>query len=157
MVAATSWRTVAPLLGAGFVTAASLLAVPARAIDNDVTLAPGHYEVVAQTILPNLEESLRYATTRSQRCLGNEPVDTLFPILLHPAFAGCTLVRQVARRDEWVFTLQCANAEAASGTANLLVEAQRFDATLDLKMGGKNMTLSQRVGGTRRGECRKTP
>lgn len=136
------------LLGAAF-------AAPVLAGDNDVALAPGQYDLVAQTILPNLEESLRYATTRSARCLGKEPVDALFPILLHPAFAGCTLVRQDAQRD--VFVLQCANAQAASGSASLLVEAQRFDATLDLKMGGKNMTLAQRVSGTRRGDCGKTP
>jgi hypothetical protein len=132
-----------------------VVALPARAGDNDVSLAPGQYDVVAQTILPNLEESLRYATTRSQRCLGTEPVDTLFPILLHPAFAGCTLVRQGGRGD--VFTLQCTNAQAASGGASLLIEPQRFDATLDLKMGGKNMTLAQRVSGTRRGDCGKMP
>lgn len=132
-----------------------MLALPALAGENDVALAPGQYDLVAQTILPNLEESLRYATTRSQRCLGNEPADALFPILLHPAFAGCTLVRQGGRGD--AFTLQCANAEAASGSANLLIEAQRFEATLDLKMGGKNMTLAQRVSGTRRGDCGRTP
>jgi hypothetical protein len=131
-----------------------VLAPPALAGDN-VALAPGRYDLVAQTVLPNLEESLRYATTRSQRCLGNEPVDALFPILLHPAFAGCTLLRQDAQRD--VFTLQCTNAEAASGSASLLIEAQRFDATLDLKMGGKNMTLAQRVSGTRRGACGNPP
>jgi hypothetical protein len=135
------------------VAAAALAAFSAAAAEPGVTLAPGHYDVVAQTVLPNLEESLRYATTRSRRCLGNEPADTLFPILLHPAFAGCTLVRQEGRRDEWNFTLTCSNPEAASGSATLLIEAQRFDATLDLKMGGKNMTLSQRVSGTRRGEC----
>lgn len=131
------------------------LAAPVLAGDNDIALEPGAYDLVAQTVLPNLEESLRYATTRSQRCLGSEPVDTLFPILLHPAFAGCTLLRQEGRRD--MFTLQCTNAEAASGSASLLIEAQRFDATLDLKMGGKNMTLAQRVSGTRRGACGKTP
>ncbi len=133
----------------------TLAALPGHAGDNDVALAPGQYDLVAQTILPNLEESLRYATTRSQRCLGNEAPDTLFPILLHPAFAGCALRRHATQQD--VFTLQCTNPEAASGSASLLIESQRFDATLDLKMGGKNMTLSQRVSGTRRGECGKAP
>lgn len=149
------FRRKAWVIRAAIALCSVVAAVPAGAADNDVALTPGQYDLVAQTVLPNLEESLRYATTRSQRCLGTEPVDTLFPILLHPAFAGCTLVRQGGRGD--VFTLQCTNSEAASGSANLLIEAQRFDATLDLKMGGKNMTLAQRVSGTRRGDCRKTP
>jgi Protein of unknown function (DUF3617) len=128
---------------------------PAGAAEADIVLAAGQYDVVAQTILPNLEESLRYATTRSQRCLGQESATTLFPILLHPAFAGCGLVRQNGKRDEATFTLQCTNPEAATGSALVLVDAQRFDGTLDLKMGGKNMTLSQRISGARKGDCPK--
>ena len=128
---------------------------PAAGEQADIVLAVGQYEVVAQTILPNLEENLRYAATRSQRCLGHESATALFPILLHPAFVGCRLVRQDGKRDEASFTLQCTNPEAASGSALVIVDSHRFDGTLDLKMGGKNMTLSQRISGTRKADCLK--
>jgi hypothetical protein len=130
---------------------------PSLAAEADVTLSAGRYEVVAQTLLPNLEENLRYATTRSLRCLGNEVATTLFPILLHPAFTGCQLVGQEPGRDELRFTLQCANPEAATGSALLLLDVQRFDGTLDIKMGAKNMTLSQRISGEKKGDCAKAP
>ena len=143
----------------GSICIALLAAAPAfgQAAEAIVTLAQGNYEVVAQTVLPNLEENLRYATTRSLRCLGSETPASLFPILLHPAFSGCTLVRQEGAGDGLAFNLQCSNPEAATGTASLLLDDQHFAGTLDLKMGGKNMTLSQRISGSRRGGCAKAP
>ena len=130
-------------------------AAAAEVAEAQDSLARGHYEVVARTILPNLEESLRYATTRAARCLANESATSLFPILLHPAFGGCALVRRDDASDELEFQLQCLNAQAASGKAWFWVDEKRFSGTLELKMGGKNMTLSQRIEGSRSGDCAK--
>src|SRR5262245_56877334 len=33
------------------------------------TMPPRLYEVITETVMPHLEENLRYATTREQRCL----------------------------------------------------------------------------------------
>ena len=95
--------------------------------------------------MPHLEENLRYATTREQRCLQLDDLDSLFPILRHPALEGCHL------NDR--YRLVCANPQVASGTARLDAAGGRIAGILDVKMGGKNMTFSQRVEAVRQRDC----
>src|SRR6185369_5498701 len=97
-----------------------------------------------ETVLPHLEEALRYATTRTRQCLREPDAASLFPLLQHQAFTGCTLVPDAQARDKLRFILQCRNPEAASGSAVFDVDANSVAAVLEIKMGGKNMTLSQR-------------
>ena len=49
------------------------------------------YEVVTETSMPHLEENLRYAVTRENRCLTGDELVSSFPILKHPALADCKL------------------------------------------------------------------
>jgi hypothetical protein len=123
-------------------TAATTVAVPA-----------GEYDLTTQTVLPHLEEALRYATTRARQCLHEADATSIFPLLRHQAFTGCALVPRAQASDGLHFTLHCANPEAASGSAVFEIDAGRISALLDLKMGGKNMTLSQRITGPRVGPC----
>jgi hypothetical protein len=118
-----------------------------------VGLNPGEYDLTAQTVLPHLEEALRYATSRTRQCLRVLEATSLFPLLQHQAFAGCNLVPDTNANDGERFRLQCKNPEAASGVAAFEVSASHISAVLELKMGGKNMTLSQRVYGPRVGPC----
>src|SRR6476659_5266954 len=116
-------------------------------------ITPGEYYLTIETVLPHLEEVLRYATTRTHQCLREPDVTSLFPLLTHQAFAGCRLVPDADAADGMRFTLRCKNAQAASGTAAFEVGASYVSAILDVKMGGKNMTLSQRLYGLRLGSC----
>ena len=77
----------------------------------------------------------------------------MFPLLQHQAFAGCKLVPGKGVDDGLHFTLHCANPEAASGSAVFELGADHVSAVLDLKMGGKNMTVAQRLNGPRVGPC----
>lgn len=95
--------------------------------------------------MPNLEENLRYATTRERRCLSLDDFDSLFPILRHPSLEGCRL-------DER-HRLVCANPQVASGAAWLETAGERIAGALEVKMGGKNMTFSQRIEGVRQRDC----
>ena len=95
--------------------------------------------------MPNLEENLRYATTREQRCVNLDDFDSWFPILRHPSLEGCHL-------DDG-YRLVCANPEVASGTARFDVVGERIAGILEIKMGGKNMTFSQRIEAARRRDC----
>jgi hypothetical protein len=72
-----------------------------------VVVPAGLYAVSAETLLPHLEENLRYATTVTRRCLGTQDATALFPLLAHEAFAGCTLVPEPGTADEPRFTLRC--------------------------------------------------
>jgi hypothetical protein len=118
-----------------------------------LVLNPGTYELTVETLLPNLEENLRYATTHQRHCLGTEEVTTLFPILRHQAFAGCVLSGGQTVEDRLEYSLECSNPEAATGVAHLMVSPAGVNGVLDIKMGGKNMTLSQRITGPRLGAC----
>lgn len=113
----------------------------------------GVYRLTTETVLPHLEESLRYATTVTARCLGTQEVSSLFPLLRHEAFAGCDLADGNFVGAQSVYRLSCANPQAATGTATLSADGATFTGVLEIKMGGKNMTLSQRVRGPRVGAC----
>jgi hypothetical protein len=118
-----------------------------------VAVPSGEYELTIQTVLPHLEEALRYATTRQLQCLHDPDATNIFPLLQHQAFAGCTLVPAAAASDGLRFDLQCTNPQAATGSAVFSIDASHVSAVLDVKMGGKNMTLSQRFYGRRVGPC----
>ena len=138
------------LVGAGFVVTVGLCASP---LASTLSVEPGLYELTAQTVLPHLEESLRYATTRSRQCLGSQEASVLFPLLRHEAFAGCSLVHESSSGGEAHFSLRCNNPQAATGAAHFALQSGGFQAVLHIKMGGKNMTLSQRLYGPHVGPC----
>lgn len=129
---------------------ATCLSVHAR---EHVAVPPGEYDLTTQTVLPHLEEALRHATTRARQCLRQPAATGVFPLLLHPAFAGCRLVPDGQAGDGLHFSLRCTNREAASGVAVFAVDGDAISAVLEVKMGGKNMTLSQRLQGQRVGPC----
>jgi hypothetical protein len=114
---------------------------------------PGRYEIVAQIVMPHLEESLRYATTRERRCLRADEPAAVFPILQHPSLEGCKLAGEQRRGDTIRYRLVCASAQVASGAARLDQGPGRIAGILEIKMGGKNMTFAQRVEAVRQGEC----
>lgn len=131
----------------------AVVAFSAPALAATVSIEPGLYELTAQTVMPHLEESLRYATTRSRQCLGTQDAAALFPLLRHEAFAGCSLDHDSSSDGEARFTLRCKNPQAATGAAHFELQATGFQAVVHIKMGGKNMTLSQRLTAPRVGAC----
>jgi hypothetical protein len=137
------------LLLAALMAAASL---PAHAAA-PVAIPPGEYDLSTQTVLPHLEEALRHATTRARQCLRAPDATGVFPLLLHQAFSGCSLVADAQASDGLHFTLQCTNRQAATGSAVFAIDGSSMSAVLEIKMGGKNMTLSQRLQGRRVGPC----
>ena len=103
--------------------------------------------------MPNLEENLRYATTRERRCLRLDDAASLFPILRHPSLEGCHLDDERRRGTSVRYRLVCASAQVASGTARLDAAGERIAGILEVKMGGKNMTFSQRIEAVRQRDC----
>ena len=103
--------------------------------------------------MPNLEENLRYATTREQRCLQLDEFASLFPILRHPSLAGCRLDDERRRGSSARYRLACASPQVASGAARLDAAGERIVGILEVKMGGKNMTFSQRIEAVRQRDC----
>jgi len=131
--------------------AASLLCSAACA--SSYAGALGVYEVTARTVMPHLEENLRYATTREQRCVQANDLAALFPILRHPSLEGCHLDDERRHASSIRYRLVCANPQVASGTARLDAAGERIGGTLEVKMGGKNMTFSQHIEAVRQRDC----
>lgn len=96
------------------------------------------YDVVIETGMPNLEDNLRYTTTHEERCLSETDFTTVFPILKHPSLADCVL-------EKVTYVLRCEGSHGTTGQATWRNEAGAFHGTLHVKLGGKNMTLYQRV------------
>jgi hypothetical protein len=111
------------------------------------------YEIVIETAMPHLEENLRYATTREQRCLEPDGLWSMFPILDFPALKDCRLEQESRREDAVSYALICNGGHGTTGHATWRLGQTQSIGTLDVKLGGKNMTLSQRVTARMLGDC----
>ncbi len=124
---------------------------------SDEAVEPGTYEITAQIVMPNLEENLRYATTRERRCLRSHELSSVFPVLHHQSLKGCELGNESRHGDTIRYLLVCQSPQVATGAARLQAGPGRITGILEIKMGGKNMTFSQRIEAARQGECELAP
>lgn len=113
------------------------------------------YVVTHRTVMPHLEESLRYATTTTEYCMRNTDLSILFPILDNPSLAGCRLDDAQRQGSTTYHALRCENSNSAAGTARLTAHQGTIRGALDIRMGGKNMTFTQTVEAVRQGPCRE--
>lgn len=126
-----------------------LLSSNARA-DRDM-IPPGNYEVVSETIMPNLEQ-LRHYSNHLSVCM-NEDISVLFPILRHNAFDGCSLRQENEKSGHYYYRIVCKGALQSTGTALLDMTEEPLRGEIRVRMGGKNMTFSQQITATRQGDC----
>lgn len=145
-------RSTAALRGAR-VPLGMLFGLIAGAAQAEALVFPaGNYALVAQMIMPHLDEMRRVRTEETQ-CLGGDEPGALFPVLRQPALRGCRLAYETRSEETRDYVLECASARVASGRANLRLASGRITGMLEVKMGGKNMTFSQRVVATPQGDC----
>jgi hypothetical protein len=112
------------------------------------------YELLIETGMPHLEENLRYANTTEQRCLSDRELAEAFPILKHESLGACHL-EPGAHVDRSQYRLVCAGTSGTTGEATWRFERNRSIGTLNVKLGGKNMTFYQRVTAHALHECSK--
>jgi Protein of unknown function (DUF3617) len=111
------------------------------------------YEIVTETAMPHLEESLRYATTREQRCLEQNELWSAFPVLHHAALKDCRLEQESREQSALSYALVCEGGRGTTGRATWQLGHKQSTGTLNIKLGGKNMTFYQRVTAKPLGEC----
>ena len=111
------------------------------------------FEVVIETGMPHLEENLRYAVTREQLCLSEERLSTAFPILHHDSLKGCTLQDETRALATVSYSLVCEGGQGTTGSAVWTVSDHVVRGTLNVRLGGKNMTFFQRITARPLGEC----
>jgi hypothetical protein len=117
-------------------------------------LPPRLYQVTTETGMPHLEDNLRYATTRERRCLTRQALATAFPVLAHAALAGCSLDHETRQGETVSYVLSCDGGHGTTGEAHWRLGPATIAGTLQVKLGGKNMTFYQRVTATPLGDCR---
>jgi hypothetical protein len=111
------------------------------------------YRLTTQTGMPHLEENLRYAVVHETRCVDPRDLSSLFWMLRHEALQGCRLDKHGEGAGAARYLLRCDGRSETTGSAEWQLEPGRLAGTLDVKLGGKNMTFWQRISGSAVGPC----
>jgi len=114
-------------------------------------IPPGRYEIVVSMVMPNLEVNLRNLTKTKEMCITS--VADMFPILKHPSLAGCELVFQSEAPNQQEYELACSSGNGIGGQATIRTTPDLVRGTLQVRMGGKNMTFGQKSTAKRLDEC----
>ena len=131
-------------------TAVYLLVVSGICLSKE--LAPGLYQLETQTIMPHLEE-MRQKKQLSTICIVDAHIKQLFPIMRQPGLKDCYFQRYAEEKDATFFLLRCEGLNGAEGKAKIKTGTGRIKASLDAKLGGKNMTFTQKIIAERLGTC----
>jgi hypothetical protein len=111
------------------------------------------YDTVIETGMPHLEENLRYTTRRERRCVDTADLGDAFPVLHDVALQDCRLDRTSQGAASAVYALRCTGGHGTTGEARWTFDADSIAGTLDVRLGGKNMTFYQRITGRSAGTC----
>ena len=111
------------------------------------------YEVTTLTGMPNLEENLRYATVTERRCVDPQDLSSQFWMLDDVSLQDCKLVKTTQSATEATYRLQCSGGHGTTGQALWVLRAEAISGTLDVRLGGKNMTFWQRISARPLGPC----
>ncbi len=103
--------------------------------------------------MPHLEENLRYATTREEKCLSEDELFVRFPVLHHVALRDCKLDPESRAAQQASFRLDCSGGHGTTGGAVWRLGEHQLRGRLDVKLGGKNMTFYQTVTALPLGAC----
>jgi len=107
------------------------------------------YEVITETGMPHLEWNLRHAVTTETRCLSEAELATAFWMMGDVSLQDCTLVP----KDRQTLELQCTAGHGTRGQARWQWDETPIRGTLDVRLGGKNMTFWQRIAARPLGAC----
>ena len=125
---------------------------PAQA--EDIALEQGAYEVAVRLELPHVEDAgARKVTTI---CIDKaDPGGTFGLVVLseNNPLRHCPASNVHHEGDTLTFDIKCPGGNAASASAKYTLLGQRFDARIAMKMGGKNMTMTEVQSGHRAGAC----
>jgi hypothetical protein len=136
---------IAAVLGAGALAAAKDAAL----------LRPGEYRVTIRVDLPHIED-VGSATKVDSICVtaGDAAMRGLAALSDLNPLRKCPTSNVLQNGDTLSFDIVCPGNDAAVGIARYTMQADYFDGTITVKMGGKNMTMIERQSGRRIGDCK---
>jgi len=116
-------------------------------------LEPGEYEVSVRLELPHVEDMGARKVTRI--CVTGSDGGTHGLVVLsdNNPLARCPASDVRESGGTLTFEIVCPGANAAVGSAKYALRAHDFDGVIAMKMGGKNMTMTERQSGRRAGTC----
>jgi uncharacterized protein DUF3617 len=139
------------ILIAYFSVLAALFAPGSNA--DDLLLTPGLYQVEVRIALPNVQNvAPPFVLTRCVTPLDVESGQVFF-ILSENPLRTCDLVDYQVNGGAAVYRIACPGANRGSATALFDTTSTTYRGTINMNMGGKNMTMSETQVGKRIGEC----
>ena len=111
------------------------------------------YEVTTATSMPHLDESLRYATRTEARCIDVRDLSGEFWMLREVSLQDCRLLKASESADAADYLLVCDGGHGTTGTATWQLGQGAIAGTLNVRLGGKNMTFYQRITAKPIGSC----
>jgi hypothetical protein len=117
-------------------------------------LEPGEYEVSMQLDLPHVEDAGVARTAVICVTAGGGDTHGLTVLSANLPFGGCAASNIREDGGTLMFDIVCPGPNAAAASARYTFGEQHFDGTIAMKMGAKNMTMTERQHGRRTGACR---
>ncbi len=114
---------------------------------------PRLYEVTTATGMPHLDENLRYATLTRKQCLDTRDLGGVFWMLKDASLQDCKLIKTSESAETARYELQCSGGHGTTGEATWQLGPTAIAGTLNVRLGGKNMTFYQRITARPIGPC----
>lgn len=133
-----------------------LLAETAVALAGENTgLQPGEYEVQMRLELPHVEGM---GVQRTEKlCITGGGTHGIVVLSENNPLARCPASNIKESGGQLTFDLICEGHNQAVAWARFQLGPDRFAGAFDMKMGGKNMTMTERQTGRRIGTCPDSP
>lgn len=145
-----TWKSVTSMTLAAALAEAGL----ALAGEQLPTLTSGAYEVEVRLELPHLEDMA--ATKTATICIadsGGNGSGGLVVLSDNNPLAKCPASNVRRYGDTLSFDIVCEGGNQAMATAAYRITAENFQGRIAMKMGGKNMTMTETQRGHRIGDC----
>jgi len=134
----------------------ALLTMPAAALaGQDSNLQPGEYEVQMRLELPHIEDMSAQKTAKV--CITATGTHGIVVLSENNPLIRCPASNIKESGGELTFDLICEGHNQAVASAKFELFRERFAGAFDMKMGGKNMTMTERQSGKRLGDCASQP
>jgi Protein of unknown function (DUF3617) len=139
---------------ARIISVVSLIAASAPPAAADELLRPGAYDISVRLELPHIEDTNTAKSVALCFSGAAEPKAYGLAVLSgNNPLAGCPVSN--VRRDgaALTFDIICAGSNLSRGAASCQLGGDRFSCRIEMKMGGKNMTMTEVQTGRRTGDC----
>ena len=126
---------------------------PGPGTASEARLEPGRYDFEVRLELPHL--SAADATKHVTICVDDtaDPATALRVLSTNTPLGDCPVQGRVITSNTVHFEVACKGLNAAKGSAEFQIGQDRLQGRIAMKMGGKNMTMTEHQTGRRVGPC----